>query len=276
MKIIELEVIKPVINTIFHSQRHIYVKCGVRVLGYAVSCMCASAHWSVKGCTEEAYFLNRPYLLTVYGHRWVIVFEHSGDHLRVIGWLDRQRRGRSRFPESGSDARYVDLCGRRRGVERCVPLTSATFASYARGEKPDTARDTLNCAAIKDESNAVSRLPLRRILPAYGPKTLIEVSGTGENISPTRSVTQSSYRTQLVPVFFPKVQARVADDHLVTAFTYFRSKYLWDLARNRPRLICFPLRVHVSTARLVLYIVDIRQITAAFPRVSGPARPARP
>ncbi|GBP33305.1 hypothetical protein EVAR_30893_1 [Eumeta japonica] len=90
----------------------------------------------------------------------------------------------------------------------------------------------------------------------------------------TTKVNSISEQDSACAGFLPKVQARVADDHLVTAFTYFRSKYLWDLARNRPRLICFPLRVHVSTARLVLYIVDIRQITAAFPRVSGPARPA--
>ncbi|GBP33303.1 hypothetical protein EVAR_30891_1 [Eumeta japonica] len=87
----------------------------------------------------------------------------------------------------------------------------------------------------------------------------------------TTKVNSISEQDSACAGFLPKVQARVADDHLVTAFTYFRSKYLWDLARNRPRLICFPLRVHVSTARLVLYIVDIRQITAAFPRVSGPA-----
>ncbi|GBP33308.1 hypothetical protein EVAR_30896_1 [Eumeta japonica] len=80
-------------------------------------------------------------------------------------------------------------------VERCVPLTSATFASYARAktgvelsgdlrgnQKPCHEvpvseivgrRDTLNCAAIKDDQRRVP-LPLRRILPAYGPKTLIE------------------------------------------------------------------------------------------------------
>ncbi|GBP33307.1 hypothetical protein EVAR_30895_1 [Eumeta japonica] len=105
--------------------------------------VCSFVH--VRKCALECEGLYRGGVFpqpALSAHRlWaplVIVFEHSGDHLRVIGWLDRQRRGRSRFPESGSDARYVDLCGRRRGVERCVPLTSATFASYARGEKPES------------------------------------------------------------------------------------------------------------------------------------------